>query len=144
MDEKPRTLLLALGDYNMVPSIFQFIDVEEGEAPYEQAVECGFESRYVLLSIGQMISCFMILVAVHFLLVVLSWTKIPCLAPLCKKASRLFVYGAYLRFWVEAYLELALAVILQAQSVRFTQFSRDSDFGLTNIMIWALLAVVSM
>ena len=113
---KLRSFYSGLNDINFVPNLFEMIFNEsESPNPLDRAKEYGFESNLFLVISGEV---FTVLVAL-LLLVPVIWVLSKINSCKVKFSSYLknYKYNFFLRFWIEAYLEVAIGAINQVYSV---------------------------
>ena len=106
-----------MSEYNTFPNVFEYITDSDSETPYTEASDYGYDSAYLLLNGGELFSMLLTLLAINFLLFFLSILRIPGVSRWCQRRMRHFAFAAYLRFGVEAYLELCAAALVQLHHV---------------------------
>jgi hypothetical protein len=100
--------------YSFIPSAFNFFVIDESEAPPESAVRVGMGSSLFISNTGESLTAFLLFLALWPAFYLFS--KIPALAQVrkhFKKVCRSYRWNFFIRFMIEGYIELVLAVTYQ-------------------------------
>jgi hypothetical protein len=141
-------LLSGLRGYSPIPNLISYMMETEGPKPYNKAVLMGYDSSQFLLNCGDMLTIIfitIILFPVFFLVKKLIPTKF----------STTWIYGFFLscfleyrwnvftRFFVESYIEIAIAAIMQIWVAGDSSIYESSNL-IANLVLSLPILVISI
>jgi hypothetical protein len=141
-------LLSGLRGYSPIPNLISYMMDTEGPKPYNKAVLMGYDSSQFLLNCGDMLTTIfitIILFPVFFLVKKLIPTKF----------SNTWIYGFFLsclldykwnvftRFFVESYIEIAIAAIMQIWVAGDSSIYESSNL-IANLVLSLPILVISI
>ncbi|OMJ83265.1 hypothetical protein SteCoe_15853 [Stentor coeruleus] len=119
---KLKVFLSSFGQYNIVPNAGYFIfSPNSSSEPYLEARRFGFQNSLFLLNTGQIFTNFFAVLCMWPLMLLIS--KLPYFSTV-KKLEKLlsnYKYSFFIRFWIQAYLDIGICAIIQMRSVIYTQ-----------------------
>ena len=127
--------LLGLRKYQVFPNIFDYFDSYKGNShQFGHAVELGFIYNSVFSNIGSWVSCFLFFVALYYTLYILHWIlgksnyKNSKLSKFLINKCEGYKYGFFLRFWIQAYLEIVVACFIPYYSSDLSNLGQAYNF----------------
>lgn len=108
----------SFGSLQVFPNPFEYIfTVSNSTKPYDRAFKYGFSSSFIFYNAGILVSSF--IVSISLIPVFLIGKKIlkNKLGEWCKKMLGNYKYAYFIRFFVQAYLDLGLLALIQIKSV---------------------------
>ena len=128
-------LLLGMRKYNIFPNCFDYLGITfKGSHQFANAKALGFATNSVLGNTGQWITCFLFFISLyyimHFWCIVLEKTKYKesvISKALSSKCSS-YKYGFFLRFWIQAYIEICVACIIALYSSNLSLVNEALNF----------------
>ncbi|CAG9335199.1 unnamed protein product [Blepharisma stoltei] len=141
LSSKMSSFLNNLNSFNLFPNIFIYIiDKNEGNAPYSQAQDFGFDTDLILITQGN-----------DFTIIVASLTALPVVFFFSRcsfrwigkkfmKTVKVYQFGFYLRFWIQCYLELGAAASIGLITFGFNNFTQIINFIIC-LAIYILLVI---
>ncbi|CAG9335141.1 unnamed protein product [Blepharisma stoltei] len=141
LSSKMIAFLNSLNSYNLFPNAFEFvIDKNEGNTPYSQAQDFGFDTDLILLNAGNDFTILLASLAVFPAVFVFSRCSYRWFGNKFMKTLRNYQYAFYLRFWIQSYLELGASAIIGLLTSRWSNSTQITNFGTCSI-VYLLLAV---
>lgn len=138
--------LRGLKHYNMFPNFFAYFEISYGVPhQFKKATGLGFKTNSVLINSGQWISCFLFFIAVyyamHWICVALKNTRLrqSWFDNFLNNKCQGYKYGFFLRFWIQAYIEILVACFISFYSIHL----KSVDQAL-NLYFSLLLSVISI
>ena len=131
LSDRTKGFLIGLKKYNPFPNLFQYTGVYQGTPHrFTKAVELGFSTNSIFMNIGNIVSLFSCLIFMYLLVrILLSVTAFKCLQEskiikhmreFCSK----YKYGFYIRFLIQAYIEIEVACLIALYSSRFSTLNQ--------------------
>ena len=136
--------LVSTRSYIPIPSIMTYMITEKGPRPFRRASLLGYETGQFLLNIGDIVTALFMTLGTLPLLIIIK-KALPRRYQqkyVGKKVSQLikdYRWNAFTRFYIEAYIELAVAALIQLFTMNYLSDSSD-----VNLMINFIFAVVIM
>ena len=98
----------------LIPNFFEFVfDLETSPNSNQLFRDSGFESTLFLLNIGKKFTIFCLVLVLWPIAWMLSKTAIPFIARKCGGLLPEYQYNVFLRNWVQLFLDLAIASLIQ-------------------------------
>lgn len=125
------TFVVSLNSINFIPNIFEyFLDDSDGIKSYPQAVKYGFGSNLFLLNAGEPMTTFLILILLLPIIMSLSNCSQLFIAKKLSELLKNYKYSVFLRFLVQAYLNIGVASIIGLLNSSFS-----SSIHMTNTVL---------
>ncbi|CAG9335197.1 unnamed protein product [Blepharisma stoltei] len=126
---KMSTFLINLNSFNLFPNAFSYIiDKNEGNTPYSQAKEFGYDSDLILITTGNDFT----LIMASLLVLPIIWFFSQCsyrwLAKKFMKTIKAYQFAFYLRFWIQCYLELGAAASIGLATLGLNNITQITNF----------------
>ena len=123
--------LLGLKKYQPFPNIFDYIASYQGEThQFTRAQDLGFHRNSIFVNIGSWVSCFLCFVCLYYviylcyLLVRMTRYKDSKVAEFLIGKCRGYKYAFFLRFWIQAYLDMSVACLITYYSSDLTSLGQ--------------------
>ena len=111
-------LFKGFGSINPLPNVFEyFIDPDLGMSTSLAEKKNGLKSSLFLVNAGQALSAFFLVILLYPVIWVFSKCKYEEVRNKFKKMLGGYKYGVFIRYWIQCYFDLALAVIIQLTSL---------------------------
>ncbi|CAG9335193.1 unnamed protein product [Blepharisma stoltei] len=138
LSSKMSSFLNNLNSFNLFPNAFTYIiDKNEGNTPYSQAKEFGFDSDLILINQGNDFTLILASLAVFPGVFFLSRCSYRWLGKKFTKTLKGYQFAFYLRFWIQCYLELGAAA-----SVGFITAEFGNVTQITNLTICLAVYII--
>ncbi|CAG9335196.1 unnamed protein product [Blepharisma stoltei] len=126
---KMSTFLINLNSFNLFPNAFSYIiDKNEGNTPYSQAKEFGYDSDLILITTGNDFT----LIMASLLILPIIWFFSQCsyrwLGKKFMKTIKAYQFAFYLRFWIQCYLELGAAASIGLATLGLNNITQITNF----------------
>ena len=135
MSERFTGYLLGLRKYQTFPNIFDYINCYQGMPhQFAHAKELGYANNSIFYNIGNWVSCFLFFVTLYYVLYAWYWAlsktkyKNSKVANLILGKCQGYKYGFFLRFWIQAYLEISVACFIVYYSSELSQLTQAYNF----------------
>lgn len=110
----------SFGSLQVFPNPFQYIlTISNASEPYYQASKYGFETSYILYNSGILLSNFILSVSLIPVFYISQKVTKNRVGIWCKKMLGKYKFSYFLRFAIEAYLDLGLLALIEIKSVIF-------------------------
>lgn len=130
---------------SLVPNPFEYIfDSNATAKPYPEALDFGFSTSVFFINIGSPISTLVFIICLWPFIYVLSKFKLGKLSVKLLKILGNYKYNFFLRYLIQAYLELGVASFIQLRSVIYIQEVNIVSSGYFNKASAILFSVICM
>ncbi|OMJ68182.1 hypothetical protein SteCoe_34446 [Stentor coeruleus] len=134
-----RAFLGALGGFNIIPNLAEFIFSKNATSiPYMEALDSGIDTSMFWINTGQM---FIFMLAGIFALPLLWIVYKLNMFGLNKKAGKMiqnYRYSFFIRFWIQSYLNIGISAFVQLHSYVSNPYQ-----GYFNLLSGAFFSVIS-
>lgn len=96
----------------MIPNLFEYVVAESGGPRNELSERNGYETNTFLLNCGDLWTVLMLQTLLYPVFVILSEIRCKRVAQFFRKIAVSYKWNLYIRFWIEAYLEIGMASLL--------------------------------
>ena len=127
-DEATIKFFTSAGGFNLIPNVMVYVfDMNSSSVPYERAKIIGIETSVFWINFGKIILLLLILICLWPFVTVASMWKIGKLTLKLLKFLKNYKYSLFLRFWIQAYLDIGVYSIIQLKSVKTSQSIASLD-----------------
>jgi hypothetical protein len=137
--------LISMRSYNPIPNIMSYIMPEKGPRPFRRASLLGYETSQFFINIGDILTTLSItLVLLPILIVIKKILPDKYHQKFIGKKVKQYIQGykwnVFTRFYIECYIELAIAAAVQIFAMK--DISDYKDFNIDINIIFAVLILV--
>ncbi|CAG9335172.1 unnamed protein product [Blepharisma stoltei] len=126
---KIRAFLNNLNSFNLFPNMFSYlIDEKEGNTPYSQAQDFGYETDLILINQGNDFTLILASIVALPLIYYFSKCSQRWIGSKLRKTLKSYQFAFYLRFWIQCYLELGAAVSIGIIELKFINATQIINF----------------
>ncbi|OMJ72117.1 hypothetical protein SteCoe_29526 [Stentor coeruleus] len=112
-----REFCVSIGEYNLVPSpMYDIFNGNSSSEPYSEAKIYGFKTSVFWINFGPTAVTFLAFFTLLPFLCLISKTKIGTIAMKFDKILSNYKYGFFIRFWIQAYLDVGFFSLIQLKS----------------------------
>ncbi|CAG9326438.1 unnamed protein product [Blepharisma stoltei] len=132
------TFLNNLNSFNIMPNIFEkYVDSSNGEKPYKQAYDYGYETNLFLLNCGSILTSLCIIVICFPIVAFLSKCTYRWIGKKFTEQLREYKFSVFIRFWLESYIEIGAAAL-----IGLLNFPVNNGTEIFNIIICLLFEIL--
>ncbi|OMJ66911.1 hypothetical protein SteCoe_36085 [Stentor coeruleus] len=115
-----RTFLGGLGQYEIIPNLgYLVFSPNSSTQPYLEARKYGFQSSVFWINLGETFAIFFAILSLWPILKLARRSKFLKNSAKVKKILANYRYSFFIRFWIQAYLDIGICAIIQLRSVKF-------------------------
>ncbi len=111
--------LKAQEDYLLAYDLFEDIEYNRSK-PHKKAQEFKYKYSNFIINSGKPIFIFSVMIFLHLLSKILMKCTLGNLRTKIESIYNMFIYGIYLRYFIQIYLEILIAALLQIEYVIYT------------------------
>ncbi|CAG9335149.1 unnamed protein product [Blepharisma stoltei] len=135
---KMSSFLNNLNSFNIMPNIFSYIIYKnEGNTPYSQAKEFGYDSDLILITTGNDFTLILASLLAFPIIFFFSRCSYRWIGKKFMKTVKAYQFSFYLRFWIQSYLELGAAA-----SIGLVTFGFNNMMQISNVIICIIIYVL--
>ena len=109
-------LMKSFLDFELIPDLFPVAldeDELEGPEPYSNALEFGYEDSVWISNAGEVLSSVLVMLCILPLVLILRKCKNSTISNYFSGLASSYKWSFFIRAWIEIYLEIGIATILQ-------------------------------
>ncbi|CAG9335153.1 unnamed protein product [Blepharisma stoltei] len=138
---KMSSFLNNLNSFNLFPNVFKYvIDKNEGNTPYSQAKNFGFDTDLILITTGNDFTLILTSLSVFPIFFFFSRCSFRWVGKKFVKTVKAYQFAFYLRFWIQCYLELGAAASVGLITLGFSNITQITNFIICSA-VYVLLVV---
>jgi hypothetical protein len=132
-------------DFNLIPNLFQYFVHDSSAAPPSRVQRVGTNSSLFILNAGQTLVTFLMVLSLWPVFCLLSRLKNHKVAGYFYDAAGAFKWNYFIRFFIEGYLDLFVAAVVQlnALSLGSVNFGFNAVLAVIVVVLCALAPIVS-
>jgi hypothetical protein len=134
-----KSFFVSVLDFNLVPNLFTYFEPDDSPTNIKSASRVNKTSSLFLSNTGDLFSTFIIMLMIWPVTCFLAKAKNNKVAGYFYDASSSYRWSFFIRFYIEAYLELTFGALFQLHNAAFSSFNIIANFCLA-----AAFAVLSL